>query len=74
MEIAVAQPEDLAAAVKVWEAANLARGINPSTGRVERVREKLAASEAVVVAGRLHGEVAAMALAEPWRTAGGLGS
>jgi GNAT superfamily N-acetyltransferase len=36
--------------------------------------KKLAASEAVVVVGRLHGAVAAMALAEPWRTAGGLGS
>lgn len=73
MEIRVARQEDRLVAVRVWHAANVARGVVPSPQRIDRVRQKLEAADAVVLLAWVEGDVRAMALAEPWRTADGAG-
>jgi ribosomal protein S18 acetylase RimI-like enzyme len=65
---------DLDAAVRVWQLANTARGKVPDPDRVARVREKLAASDAVVVLSETEGEVVGMALAEPGLAEDGAGT
>ncbi|MFG2036903.1 GNAT family N-acetyltransferase [Dactylosporangium sp. NPDC048998] len=69
-----AAPADLEAALDVWRAANEARGRAPSPARVERVRTKLAAADAVVVIGTDGDEAVAMGLAEPGRADDGAGA
>lgn len=70
---ALASREDLPAVLGVWHAANLARSIVPSADRIKRVEQKLEATDAVVLLGRLDDDVTAMALTEPWRADGGTG-
>ena len=65
---------DLEAALRVWRAANEARGRAPSPERVERVREKLRDPGALVVIGRDGDEPVAMGLAEPGRADDGAGA
>jgi GNAT superfamily N-acetyltransferase len=67
---------DHEAAVRVWRAANVARGLPPTAERVDRIWKKLAESGACLVVGRLggSGEVLAMALAEPGRAEDGAGT
>jgi RimJ/RimL family protein N-acetyltransferase len=74
MSFAIAALEHRKDAVRVWRAANDARGNSPSAVRVARVREKLDDDEACVVIGIECGEVVAMALAEPGREARGQGA
>jgi len=69
-----AGPAQLAAAVDVWRAANAARGLPPSAERTARIREKLAAPDAVVLLSpNPAGDVVGMALAEPGRADDGAG-
>ncbi|WP_375425473.1 GNAT family N-acetyltransferase [uncultured Friedmanniella sp.] len=74
MEVRPALQAHLPAAVQVWQAANVARGVVPSPQRADRIRQKLEAAEAIVLLGWVDPEVRAMVLAEPWRTDAGAGS
>lgn len=65
LDVSVATPADVPDAVAVWVAANVARGLPPSTERKQRVDDKLRAAEACVVVGRAGARTVAMALAEP---------
>jgi hypothetical protein len=67
---------DHKAAVNLWHAANLARGLPPSADRVGRIWEKLAEPQACLVIGHLDSSkgVLAMALAEPGRADHGAGA
>ena len=67
---------DHEAAVNLWHAANLARGLPPSADRVARIWEKLAEPQACLVIGHVDSSkgVLAMALAEPGRADHGAGS
>src|SRR5262245_16811196 len=69
-----AAPQDLEAALDVWQAANEARGRAPSPARVERVREKLRAPDAVVVIALDGADAVGMGLAEPGRADDGAGA
>lgn len=60
--------------MRVWQAANLARGLKPSPARVERVRDKLRASDALLVVARSDGGVIGMTLAEQARLGDGAGA
>lgn len=73
MQIHPARQEDHSTAVRVWHAANVARGVVPSRRRIDRVRQKLAEADAVVLIGFVDEGVRAMVLAEPWRDADGTG-
>lgn len=68
-------PADHEAAVGVWHAANIARHLPPSLGRVARIREKLAEPNTCLVIGHLDAnmDVVAMALVEPGRAEHGAG-
>jgi GNAT superfamily N-acetyltransferase len=69
-------PADHEAAVRVWQAANVARLQPPSIDRVARIWEKLAEPETYFVIGHLDADrdVVAMALAEPGRAEHGAGA
>ena len=69
-------PADHEAAVRVWQAANVARLLPPSIDRVARIWEKLAESQACLVIGHLDAnrDGVAMALAEPGRAEDGAGA
>lgn len=73
MVIRRGRQEDHPAAIGVWHAANLCRGVVPSPQRVDRVRRKLAEPDAVVLIGWVDDQARAMVLAEPWREADGAG-
>jgi ribosomal protein S18 acetylase RimI-like enzyme len=62
-------PADHESAVRVWNAANVARLLSPSGDRVARIWEKVADPGACLVIGHLDADrdVMAMALAEPGR-------
>jgi GNAT superfamily N-acetyltransferase len=75
----IAGPDDLAAAVRVWHLANVARGKVPDENRRARVRTKLAEADALAVVatriGKVSGdEVVGMALAEAGRDDNGAGA
>ena len=72
--VARAIPDDVAPAVRVWQAANSARGLQPTSERVTRVQVKLQAADALFVVARSDGTVVAMALAEPGRALDGAGA
>lgn len=57
-------PHELEAAVSVWREANIARGASHGAERTARIREKLAASDALAFVA-LRPEIVGMALAEP---------
>jgi len=62
-------PSDLDGAVRVWQAANIARGKHPSPVRVARVVEKLQEPTAVPYVAASDTSVVGMALLEPCRAA-----
>lgn len=64
---ALASMHDLEPAVQVWQAANAARGREPTAERIARVRRKVRAADAVLVVAHESGTVVAMGLAEPGR-------
>jgi ribosomal protein S18 acetylase RimI-like enzyme len=66
-------PHELEATVRVWRAANIARGAPHGAERTARIRAKLSASDALAFVA-LRPEIVGMALAEPGRLddAGGL--
>ena len=66
------RPDELDAAVSVWREANIARGAPHGRKRTARIREKLAASDALPFVALRPG-VVGMALAEPGRFEGGAG-
>jgi len=74
IDVSAATGDDQEPAVRVWQAANLARGLKPSPARVERVREKLRASDALLVVARSDGVVIGMTLAEQARLGDGAGA
>jgi GNAT superfamily N-acetyltransferase len=69
-------PADHEPAVRVWNAANVARLLPPSGDRVARIWEKIAEPGACLVIGHLDADrdVVAMALAEPGRADDGAGA
>lgn len=67
------RPGDLAAAVRVWQLANVARGKVPDENRCARVRTKLSDANALAVLAIEAGEVVGMALAEAGRDDDGVG-
>lgn len=69
----LAGPGDVAAAVRVWQLANIARGKTPAESRCARVRTKLTEVDALAVVAAEAGEVVGMALAEPGRGDDGTG-
>ncbi len=69
----LADAGDHAAAVRVWQTANTARGRAPGPERVERVRAKLADPAATVIVAGADRCVRGMLLAEPGRERDGLG-
>lgn len=73
MQICPARHEDHPAALRMWHAANVARGVVPSPQRIDRVRQKLGEADALVLVGHVDEQVRAMVLAEPWRDADGTG-
>jgi ribosomal protein S18 acetylase RimI-like enzyme len=70
----LAGPGDLAAAVRVWHLANVARGKVPDGSRCARVRTKLSEADMLAVVAVHAGEVVGMALAEPGRDDGDAGA
>ncbi|GAA4202603.1 SDR family oxidoreductase [Actinocatenispora rupis] len=64
---------ELGAALRVWRAANEARGKVPDAERIARVRRKLADPAALPVVAVADGAVVGMALAEPGRADDGAG-
>jgi GNAT superfamily N-acetyltransferase len=73
-DVGQARIEELDAAVRVWSAAQVARGLDPGPERVARVHQKLAdAAACVVVARSSAGDVVAMAMGEARRALDGFG-
>jgi len=64
--------EELSLALDVWREANIARGAPHGPQRVERIRAKLLAPDALPFVA-LRGDIVGMALAEPGRFDGGAG-
>lgn len=64
---------DLEAALSVWLAANIARGLPPSPQRIERIREKLSAGHVIVLVAVADDSagVVGMAQVEPLRSPDG---
>jgi ribosomal protein S18 acetylase RimI-like enzyme len=68
------EASDLDGAVRVWQAANIARGKHPSPGRVARVVEKLQEPTAVSYVAASDAGIVGMALLEPCRADDGAGA
>jgi ribosomal protein S18 acetylase RimI-like enzyme len=68
------EASDLDGAVRVWQAANTARGKHPSPERVTRVVEKLQEPTAVPYVAASDAGIVGMALLEPCRTDDGAGA
>jgi len=71
--VRLATSDQFEPALTVWLAANIAHELPPTAQRIDRIREKLSAADAVVLVavasdGR---DVVGMAQAEPWRGADG---
>lgn len=74
MDLRVMRASDLDGAVRVWQAANIARGKRPSPERVARVVEKLQDLTAVSYVAASDAAVVGMALLEPGRADDGAGA
>ena len=74
MDLRVMEASDLHGAVRVWQAANIARGKPPSPERVARVVEKLREPKAVPYVAADRADIMGMALLEPCRADDGLGA
>jgi ribosomal protein S18 acetylase RimI-like enzyme len=68
------EASDLDGAVRVWQAANIARGKRPSPERVARVVEKLQEPTAVPYVAASDAGIVGMALLEPCRADDGAGA
>jgi ribosomal protein S18 acetylase RimI-like enzyme len=73
MDLRVMAAPDLDGAVRVWQAANIARGKCPSPERVARVVEKLQEPTAVPYVAASDTGIVGMALLEPCRADDGAG-
>lgn len=74
MRIAIALPHEREHLVHIWRTSNAARGLPPSPERVDRIREKLRAPDALALLARVAGQPVGMALAAPERSDGGRGA
>jgi ribosomal protein S18 acetylase RimI-like enzyme len=74
MDLHVMAASDLDGTVRVWQAANIARGKRPSPERVARVVEKLQEPTAVPYVAASDTGVMGMALLEPCRADDGAGA
>lgn len=74
MDLRVMEASDLDGAVRVWQAANIARGRSPSPERVARVVQKLQAPTALPYVAAGYASVVGMALLEPCRADDGAGA
>jgi ribosomal protein S18 acetylase RimI-like enzyme len=74
LDLRVMEASDLDGAVRVWQAANIARGKRPSPERVARVVEKLQEPTAVPYVAASDAGVVGMALLEPCRADDGAGA
>jgi ribosomal protein S18 acetylase RimI-like enzyme len=73
-DLRVMETSDIDGAVRVWQAANVARGKRPSPERVARVAHKLQEPTAVPYVATGEAGVAGMALLEPYRAEDGAGA
>ncbi len=74
IDLRVMEASDLDGAVRVWQAANIARGKRPSTERVTRVVEKLQEPTAAPYVAASDTSIVGMALLEPCRSDDGVGA
>lgn len=74
MDLRVMEAYDLDGAVRVWQAANIARGSAPSPERVARVVEKLREPTAAPYVAASNVSIVGMALLEPYRADDGAGA
>lgn len=74
MDLRVMAASDLDGAVRVWQAANIARAKRPSSKRVARVVEKLQEPTAVPYVAASDTGIMGMALLEPCRADDGAGA
>jgi ribosomal protein S18 acetylase RimI-like enzyme len=74
MDLRVMEASDLDGALRVWQAANIARGKRPSPERVTRVIEKLQEPTAVPYVAAHDASIVGMALLEPYRANDGTGA
>jgi ribosomal protein S18 acetylase RimI-like enzyme len=74
MDLRGMERSDLDGAVRVWQAANIARGKRPSPERVARVVEKLQEPTAVPYVATSYAGIVGMALLEPCRADDGAGA
>jgi ribosomal protein S18 acetylase RimI-like enzyme len=74
MDLRVMKSSDIDGAVRVWQAANIARGKRPSPERLARVIEKLQEPTAVSYVAASEAGIAGIALLEPYRAEDGAGA
>ena len=74
MDLRVMETSDIDGAVRVWQAANIARGKRPSPERVARVTQKLQEPTAMPYVAASDAGIAGMALLEPYRAEDGAGA
>jgi ribosomal protein S18 acetylase RimI-like enzyme len=74
MDLRVMEASDLDGAVRVWQAANIARGKRPGPERVARVFEKLQALAALPYVAASDTSILGMALLEPYHAEDGAGA
>lgn len=74
MDLRVMEASDLDGAVRVWQAANIARGKRPRPDRVTRVVEKLKEPTAMPYVAANDTDIVGMALLEPCRADDGAGA
>jgi ribosomal protein S18 acetylase RimI-like enzyme len=74
MDLRVMETSDTDGAVRVWQAANIARGKRPSPERVARVAQKLREQAAVPYVATSEARIAGMVLLEPYRAEDGTGA
>jgi ribosomal protein S18 acetylase RimI-like enzyme len=74
MDLRIMEASDLDGAVRVWQAANIARGKRPCPERVGRVVEKLQEPMAVPCVAANDADIVGIALLEPCRADDGAGA
>jgi len=74
MDLRVMEASDLDGAVRVWQAANIARGKRPSPERVARVVEKLQEPTAAPYVAASDTSIVGVTLLEPYRAEDGAGA
>jgi ribosomal protein S18 acetylase RimI-like enzyme len=74
MDLRVMEASDLDGAVRVWQAANIARGKHPGPERIARVAQKLQEPTAAPYVASSDASIVGMALLEPCRADDGVGA